>query len=378
VAAGYAIAFQIGKGPPAIPLLHDDLGVDGVTAGLVLSISALTAALGGVWFGQIADRIGRRRTALAGLVITFAAAAAGAAATGVPMLLATRVLEGVGFTATAVAVPSLIAAIVHRPADQRLALGLWGSYISMASAIVMLIAPLVFALGGWRLMWLLAAACTALAAAAVALWIPDVRTSSRPASSWAGVRTVVQAGYPLVAGAAFGAYVASYYVVIGFLPTILVAAGRSVANASLLSTIVVFASGVGTILGGFALRHFSRLQVMLTGAIVLGAGGAIEYLPIPIPWRLAAATTAMLFGGLVPGAIGAGIPLLSPTPALIATTQGMVMQLTTTGQLIGPTLVAALGGERGGSAGSLVLLGLSVIGVGAAVVLARAPHGAKY
>lgn len=375
VGTGYVVSFQIGKGPPAIPLLHDDLGVDGVVAGLVLSISAITAAVAGVGFGQLADRIGRRRMVLAGLSLTAAAGAVGAASNSVAMLLVTRVVEGVGFTATAVAVPSLIAAIVRKPADQRLALGLWSSYIAMGSAILLLIAPLVFAAGGWRLMWLVAAAGAALAAVAVAWRIPDVGQPlrARPEPFATSVRVVVASGYPMVAGIAFGAYVASYYVVVGFLPTILVAAGRSVADAALLSAIATAANGFGNIVGAVASRRFLRLHVMLVGAIVLGIGGALEYLAIPVPLRIAAATIGAFVGGLIPGTITAGIPQLSPTPALIATTQGLVMQFSTIGQLVGPVLVAGLGGERGGPVGSLVMLGLAAVGIVTAFWLARAP-----
>ncbi len=336
----------------------------------------MIAALAGIAFGQFADRLGRRRMAIAGLTAMALASACGAFATSIPALLATRVVEGVGFIAMAVSIAPLLASVATTPADRRLALGLWSSYIPMGSAIVLLAAPLVIAGGGWRTLWLDAAAAAALAALAIVL---GVRGANEPAPQarepfWTAARTVVVAGAPLVAGIGFGAYAASYFIVVGFLPTMLVASGRGVGAAALLTVIVVVANGLGNISGGIASRRFARAPVLIAGAAIMGVGGALEYLTaLPVWLRVAAAAIAAYAGGLIPGTLTAALPQLSPAPRLIATTQGVVLQCSNIGQLIGPVTVAALGAVRGGPAGSLVLLALAAIGIAAALVLRE--HG---
>jgi predicted MFS family arabinose efflux permease len=337
----------------------------------VLAIFSVIAALAGITFGRFADRLGRRRMAIAGLAAMAFASAAGATVTNIPALLATRVVEGVGFIAMAVSIPPLLASVATTPADRRLALGLWSSYIPMGSAIVLLAAPLVIAFGGWRTLWLGAAGAAALAACAIAA---SVRGANEPAAIrepfWAGARTVIAAGAPLVAGIAFGAYAASYFILVGFLPTILVASGRGVGVAALLTLIVVVANGLGNISGGIASRRFARVPVLVVGAGILGAGGALEYLTgLPLWLRVGAASIAAYAGGLIPGTLTAALPQLSPAPRLIATTQGVVLQCSNIGQLVGPVAVAALGAARGGPPGSVVMLVLAAIGIAAALSL---------
>jgi cyanate permease len=376
VAAGVIASFQIGKVPPAIPLLRVDIGLESSTIGWALSIFAAIGAIAGIAFGQLADRLGRRRMALVGLACIACASFAGAETTSVVMFLCTRVLEGFGFMSTAVAVPSLIAAASGSIADRRLALGLWSSYIPSGSAIVMLSAPWFLAHGGWRGMWI----ATSLAAVIVGLLCASRAHIAPPPTSVvkgnliADVRAVLAAGYPVLAAVAFGAYAASYFILAGFLPAIMVASGRDIGSASLLSAIAVIANGLGNVSGGVATRYVARLPVMLVGASALAIGGAVVYLPaVDVPIKVLAATIAAFLGGMIPGTIMSVIPVLAPQTRLIATTQGLVVQCSSIGQLTGPVIVATLGAARGGVVGSTVMLGLGALGSLAALALARSP-----
>jgi MFS family permease len=375
VAAGIVAAFQIGKVPPSIPLLRTELGVDGIVAGWVLSIFSAIGAVGGIGFGQLADRVGRRQTVLIGLVAIAIAGGIGAFSENIPTLLVTRTIEGFGFMSVAVAMPALIVASSSGP-DRRVALGLWSGYLPTGSAIVLLAAPFILEHGGWRLLWTVTALAAALAGVAVAQTLrplPEVRAERRPFRS--DVRSVLAARYPLIAGIGFGAYAASYFILVGFLPTILVGAGTTVGNAALFTALVVLANGCGNVSGGVASKRFPRAGVMLAGALAMGVGGAFVYLPIPLVPRLIAAVLAAFIGGLIPGVITAAVPQLAPEPRLIATTQGLIVQCSAIGQLTGPVAVAALGAAHGGSAGSAVLIALAAVGVVMAVLLRGSETG---
>ncbi len=369
VSAGIAAAYQVGKVPPSVTILETQLGIGALTASWVISLFAVIGAFSGVAFGQLADRIGHRRAVVGGLACITVASAAGSLCTSVGPLLLTRVFEGFGFFAIAVGMPPVIAAVT-RPDDRRLALAIWSSYMPLGIAIALVSAPPILTAGGWPALWQVAAGIAALAAAAIALVAPAPPERHAPQPLLAGIGTVARARAPLAAGVAFAAYAGSYFAITGFLPTIIMATGTSVAIAGPLSAAIAVLNGCGNVLAGVAARRFSRFTILGTGFVLVAAGGGIFYLTgIPLPLRLVAVAAGMCAAGMIPGTITGSIITLSPTPQLIGTTQGLVQQLSSVGQLIGPPLIAAAGAERGGPAGALVLATFATIGITAATIL---------
>ena len=166
VAAGCAAAAHVGKVALALPVVADDLHLDLKTSALLPSIFTLMAAIGGVALGLTARRLGSLRLVVGGLALMSVAGGVGALAESVPLLLASRVVEGFGMILTAVAVPALII-IETRPDDRRMALGLWGAYIPAGSSLMMLAGAAILGSTGWRGVWLLASALSAACAIAV-------------------------------------------------------------------------------------------------------------------------------------------------------------------------------------------------------------------
>lgn len=351
--------------------MHAQLGIDALTAGWTISLFAVIGAVAGVAFGQFADRIGHRRAVVGGLVCIALASALGSICTAVAPLLLTRVCEGFGFFAIAVGMPPLIGAVTAAH-DRRLALAIWSSYMPLGIALALVTAPPLLAAGGWPVLWRVAAGAAAVAAIAVAAAV-RVDPEHRPtAHLMENVRTVVAARSPLFAGIAFAAYAGSYFAITGFMPTIIVAAGANTAVAGSLSAAIAILNGCGNILAGLAARRFSRFTILTTGFVLVAAGGAAFYLTgVPLPVRLLAAGIGMGAAGMIPGTITGSIILLAPTRQLIGTTQGLVQQLSSVGQLAGPPLIAAVGAERGGIAGAFVLGGMAAAGIAAAAALRR-------
>ena len=364
--AGIVAAFQVGKVPPALVFLHAQFGIGAVTAGWILSIFAAIGSLTGIVFGQLADRLGARRTVVGGLACIALASALGALCSDVAPLLLTRVLEGFGFLSVAVGMPPLIAALTI-PADRRIALGLWSAYMPLGIAAALVSAPWILAAGGWRSLWFLAAALAATAALAVATLIHVTPEQKLQAHVLANVRTVLAARSPLAAGVAFGAYAAIYFALAGFMPTIIMATGASVATAASLSAFIAIVNGCGNILAGVAARHYARFAILTTGFVVVAFGGTLFYLTeLPLPVRIAGVALGVFAAGLVPGTITGSIVQLSPTPQLVGTTQGLAQQLSSVGQLVSPPLIALVGAERGGWPGAAVVVGLAFVGLAAA------------
>ena len=76
--------------------LMSDLGMAKTTAGLLGSLTLVASAVGGLVFGVIADRFGRRKALMATILIYSVFTAACGFATGVVMLAVFRVFLGLG------------------------------------------------------------------------------------------------------------------------------------------------------------------------------------------------------------------------------------------------------------------------------------------
>ena len=148
--AGILAGFQVGKVPPALPVLRESLGLDLVTAGWLTSIYYGIGAAVAVAVGLFSDRVGPRRLMLVGMAFLGVGSLLGGLVSGSTWLLVARFVEGFGFVGITVTAPKLIATAA-RPRDHGLAFGIWGAYMPLGMAIAMLIAPALLDTIGWRI-----------------------------------------------------------------------------------------------------------------------------------------------------------------------------------------------------------------------------------
>jgi MFS family permease len=129
--------------------LMSDLGLGKPAAGLLGSLTLAASAAGGLVFGLIADRFGRRRALMASIVIYSVFTAACGLATGVAMLAAFRVFLGLGMGgewASGAALVSETWPAAHRGK----ALGIVQSSWAVGYALAAAVAALVLPVWGWR------------------------------------------------------------------------------------------------------------------------------------------------------------------------------------------------------------------------------------
>src|SRR5689334_1435631 len=79
---------------PLYPLYRDAFGFSGVTLTLIYAVYVLGNLVALLFFGRLADQIGRRNASLPAIAVGIAAALAFAFATGTPWLFAARALSG--------------------------------------------------------------------------------------------------------------------------------------------------------------------------------------------------------------------------------------------------------------------------------------------
>ena len=376
VAAGMVGACQVGKAAIALPALRADLGMGLAAAGWVLSIFNLIGVAFGMALGAGIGRWGDRRTLLLGLALIAAAGLAGAAADGTASLLVARLIEGIGFLMVIVGAPTMIARL-SRPGDLRLAFGIWGAYMPAGQALMILAAPLILVPFGWRGLWIANAvlvAVFALVMKGATSGLPE--PASRPSRSLLrDMRDTATAPGPLLLAAIFGCYSLQYLGVMGFLPTILIEReGFSPLVASELGALAIAMNGVGNLAGGMLLqRGAPRWSLIALAASCMGAaalGIFLVKLPFPAIYTLYLAFSGI--GGMLPASVLGAAPIQAPAPHLIPATNGLLVQGSNLGQVVGPPALGALAASVGGWSWSpSVVTTFAAIAVLLALVLRR-------
>jgi MFS family permease len=126
-----------------------EFSMDKSTAGLLNSLTLVASAIGGFFFGVIADRIGRTRALMAAILVYSISSAACAISHSVPQLAVFRFVLGLGMGGEWTAGAALIAEI-WRPEHRGKALGLMQSTYAIGEAIAALVVAVVLPHYGWR------------------------------------------------------------------------------------------------------------------------------------------------------------------------------------------------------------------------------------
>uniref|UniRef100_UPI0028ABAAE2 MFS transporter n=1 Tax=Achromobacter sp. TaxID=134375 RepID=UPI0028ABAAE2 len=182
VGAGVVASLQVGKVIIAAPLLRQDMGLDLASIGTLTAVFSILGVIGGIAAGGVIARFGARRMLLLGLAATAMGTAAGAAVPGYGVLLASRVVEGLGFLMITVAGPAALQRMVSA-SNRDFAFALWSCYMPAGMAVAMLASQ---AFDQWQAYWWCAGAAVLVALACVAALAPA--TPGSASLSWRGLR----------------------------------------------------------------------------------------------------------------------------------------------------------------------------------------------
>ncbi|WP_162958271.1 MFS transporter [Nocardia yunnanensis] len=205
----------------AIGLRTSVTGLEWVVDGYTVTVAALLMLGGG-----LADRFGARRCFLTGLAFFGLASVACAAAPGVGVLVAARVVQGIG---AALLIPASLALIRHTypdPADRARATGIWGAIGSTAASCGPVLGGVLSENFGWPAVFVINAPICA--ATAILLW-----------------RTV-----PSVPGAAesipIAGHLSTVVAMTGVTATAILAGARPLNSVALVIAVVAALLGLGT------------------------------------------------------------------------------------------------------------------------------------
>ena len=353
-AAGYMVGMQVGKVPPALPLLQAELGLSRVIAGLIASSFYGIGAVLGVTGGLLVDRLGiGRLVAVGGATMALASLAGGFASSG-PPLLAARIVEGFGFATLSVAAPKMLFAATG-DGVRRFVLGVWGTYMPIGIALSLVIATAMLESLGWRGLWFLNAGLILLFLLAFA-WVAAPGRWQAPAASGAafdraGVLETLARPGPWLFGACFVIFAVQWQALMAWLPTFLIETqARSLSGAALFTALFVLATAFGSVASAW-LMHRGGARWALLGASFTGMGvcAALLFAPFtPVAAKIPLAVCFALAGGPVPAACFEGGIAHASSQAQVAMAGGFVAQGAALGAVLGPPLLAAVTEALGG------------------------------
>ncbi|MGE5617162.1 MAG: MFS transporter [Bacillota bacterium] len=352
---GLCAAASIGKLVPHVQWMAQHFGVSLGASGFAVSAVMLPGVLLGPFLGLAADRAGAKRVAFTGLALLACASLAFPVAESFPLLVALRLVEGVGYSVTIVALTVLVvegAAASH----QALALAVWSAF-----------APLGFALGQWA-----GAAAPAdnplppvgvghalvlfLLAALLTLTVPSTvrRLAASPGLFIAAVRHPPAMRTALAFGCATGVLLGA----VALAPLVLAPrAGLSVTATAQLTALAALPGILGRFASGWLLGAATRPLAVFLSAGMVGAAFLVASLGMPLPLAAALAGFAafQIAVGAMPGVMSAMLPRVAPGPGQLGTVSGLANQMITAGNLVAPPLVLAVY-SLAGTGGAIALL----------------------
>ena len=339
ILGGVIGAAQVGKAVVAIPLIKAELNLGLGMAGLIISTLAGLAALIGFPFAMFARSIGSRPVLIGSMLALGVASLIGGFSQSAPLLIATRLIEGIGLLGVITAVPDLLSrGVAARNRD--VVFSIWAAYMPTGQLIMLLSGP-ALPMIGWRSLWIMDGA-VAIAYALVAAFViaRQPRREATPRGSiLAATRTMLAHAPSLMLGLNFSLYTFLYFSVAGFLPILLTSKlGLSISAASLFVAGAVAANVVGNMLAGVFAKFGAPLWIPAGISFAsLGIIGSALFLP-DLPAALVGAAGALALGlsGLAPGTMMMAIPRTAPRPDLITPVAGLVQQGSNIGQFAGP------------------------------------------
>ena len=349
VLAGVIAAAHYGKAPAALPSIREEITISLIVGGWIMSIFSGTGSLLGVAMGTLSDGIGARRFCMMGLAGISVGAIMGSFVDSGEWLLASRFLEGLGFISVAVSTPVLIIRSTA-PKDLQLTLGIWTTYMPGGMALSIAVSPILLTMVDWRTVWLGLSAMSALWMLLI-LWTfegEEQREGERPpllGELTDNLKTTLARPGPWLLSLAFGFYTIQWISLMAWLPSFLYEErGVALGTVGLITAAVVFANVPGNLTSGFLMkRGMARATTLLISALGMAVTvyGIFES-SLPDLMRLSLCVAFSYFGGMLPGAVLSGAPVVAPSPKQVGTVNGMMVQGSHIGQMIGPPILAAV------------------------------------
>ena len=362
-AAGLGAAAQFGKISVLYQTLHTTYAAHaGVGIGLMVSIVGIVGLIFGTTAGLLVAKIGPRRAILSALALGAAVSLIQSSFPSYPLMMLTRVLEGVSHLTIVVVGPTAIAGVTSQR-HQGLAMTLWSSFFGVTYAALAYFAPSLVANYGPGALFQLHGLWMLLCFAALLALLP-LDPAHRPRAGRGNLLAQHVAIYasPYLAAPAMGfvCYTITYVAVLTLLPAAVTPGWGGFIGVAmpLVSIAVSLTLGIWLL---SKLPAFRLVQAGFTVAILASLG-------LWLTWGQGAseAAFALLMAaalGVVQGASFASLAQINPSAEDRARGAGAIAQLGNLGTTTGTPLLALIMVQAGAAGLALFLIGFSALGI---------------
>ncbi len=192
----------------ALADIQTGLGADVSDLQWIVSAYALTFAALMLSFGTLGDHLGRRFLMMAGLVVFIVGSILGSAATTSGVLIAARVIMGVGAAASEPGTLSMIRQLYPERGERAQALGVWSAVSGLALAAGPVIGGVLVGLWSWRAVFVFNVAIGIIALVGVRLILPESVNEQRRRLDVPGfvlgAAALTAATFAIIAGETYG------------------------------------------------------------------------------------------------------------------------------------------------------------------------------
>jgi benzoate transport len=358
----------------ASPGIAGEWNIQRAALGLVLSIELFGMAAGAVLLGQVADRIGRRKTTLGCLLIVCAGMLLTSFAQAIDILAATRLLTGLGIGGMLATTNALVAEYANAKWRSAAVAIMAGGY-PLGAVVGGAVASALLVHGSWRSVFLLGAGMAALLFPLALRFMPEPvngigpdRQSAEPARAIAsglpmgrqsgdelaepqaragrpGLGRLMQngmAGVTMLLTAGYFLHMLTFYFVLKWIPKIVADMGFAPSAAANILVWTNIGSLGGSVLFSLLSLRF-RLRPLLVVFMLAGAGAVIMFGQTAADLRalsLAGATAGFFTNGVV---VGLYALIAASYPSSIrAGGTGFVIGFGRGGAALGPIIGGAL------------------------------------
>ncbi|MGE0501245.1 MAG: MFS transporter [Rhizobiaceae bacterium] len=336
---GILAGAELGKIAPLVEWYRTERGFSLVLSGWLTAMIGLFVALAALPAGVAIERIGPRRTVLAGSLALAAGGLALAFLESPSAILAARLVEGLGYVILVIALPAVMAAI-STPAWRATVLAIWSCFVPVGFGVSDLLAGVMLPEPGpASYLFVLALAYAIAATIGVLLMarVPDVDHRAQAAEAGGSLQGAFTLPVLSIA-ASFGLWVVMTVSFFSFMPTYVAGAG----TVMLMSAgAVALTVPVGNVVASALVKGRDARFAAGLGAVGL-VGTALLAWPAfgdAGPGAMTAAAVAVaILGGVTGSALYAAIPLVTPRGGSVAVAIGMVAQAGGIGTVIGPPL----------------------------------------
>jgi len=335
-----------------IAALAVDWGLNSSQMGWIASVNSIGMAVGALFFGALADKVGRKQIFMWTLIIFSVASGLSAFTTTLTLFLILRFFVGMGLGGELPVASTLVSESVKAEERGRVVVLLesfWAGGWLIAALIAYFVIPAEFwPIEGWRIA-LLITAIPAFYAIYIRMKLPDspqfrVKEESKKRSVFQNIATLWEkkhARSTLMLWILWFAVVFSYYGMFLWLPSVMVGKGFDLISSFKYVLIMTLAQLPGYFTAAWFIEKFGRKFVLVTyllgtaaSAFVFGGAETIETLLI----------SGMLLSFFNLGAWGA-LYAYTPEqyPAIVrGTGAGMAAAIGRVGGIFGPLLVGTL------------------------------------